>query len=241
MTSSHHDDVLDDLGRWIRQNEDTWLADDVERMSDDHMHALAAAVATTSSSRSRRRIVGGAIAVVVLTGSAAAAAVMLSDQPTAPEAGVVCRAELNDSADAAVLEPGTDPLAGCRMLWEEGRLGDISGASEVPDLVACIGSGGAIEVFPGPADGCEQLGLVPAAEELSAENAEVVQLNEQLTEQINAAPCVPVRDVAAAAERIVQQSGLTDWEVVVSPGSEGGTCGKVAVDSAVQQVFVNQL
>lgn len=186
--------------------------------------------------RRRRRRWGAAGAAAVLAGGASAAALYLRDQPSRPEAGVVCRAAARVDADATVLALGADPLEGCRQLWVGGEFSQPDG--QVPTLTACVGPHGAIEVFPGDADVCAALGLKPTDLKLSPDNQAIVALQERLDEQINDVECRPVEKVVALAERLVAESGLEGWRVELASDAKGGTCGKAGLNSATKTVTV---
>lgn len=188
----------------------------------------------------RRRVRWGGVSVVaaLVAGGAIAVAVSGDGQPDHPESGALCRAEARVDGNAIALDPGTDPLAGCRRVWADDDFG--MGAPMVPPLTACIGENGAIEVFPAEATVCQQLGLEAAAPVLAPENAAIIELQEELVTKINRAKCRPVRDVVAAAETIVTTSPLEGWRVVIEPGSESGLCGKAAVDSSIRTVTVHE-
>ncbi|MFT3851985.1 MAG: hypothetical protein QM733_04500 [Ilumatobacteraceae bacterium] len=185
--------------------------------------------------RRRRRIAGGAILAVVATGGAVTAAALLNrGEPSRPEAGTVCRAAASFDADAVVIEPGLDPLDGCRHQWENGAFADSGQAGEVPNLVACVDPRGPINVFPGDENTCGQLGLAEAGP-LGEREQQAVELDEQITE-MNGGPCTTATDFTAAVVDVFAKSGESDWSVVLSPGAENAPCVLAAVDSVTRTV-----
>lgn len=228
------------LAQWARQT--LWFDVEAGTRSDDEAQRILAEVYRREKSeqrRSRRRrrwgILGGA---VIVAGGGVAAALHLSDQPSRPEAGVVCRASADLNADAVVVSPGGDPIARCEPFWIEGPFGYTDG--EAPPLVACIGTPGAIEVFPGQEGVCETLGLPVADSELTPENEAILDLQERIAAQINAAECRPVSEIIQTAEQILAAINQKGWTVEIYPGDESGTCGKAAVDSSTKTINVFQ-
>lgn len=240
-------DVPDVVG-WLRDHPQEWEFATIEdyfeanpaarRTFDDVLRRVWSSRVERLRRRRRRRwvVVGGIAALAV--GGVAAAALVRSGQPTHPEAGPLCRAEPRAGGDAYALAPGADPIDGCARVWATDWF-DIGGGT-VPALTACIGSNGAIEVFPGESDICDALGLAPADPALSPENELVVALQERLIMEIDLADCRPVADVLPAAQAIVEQSGLDGWSVVVGPGSEAAVCTKTAVDSSTRTVVLHE-
>lgn len=251
MSDAEHDRLSDQLADWIRRSPDAWPSPGETEMSDTRVEEILAGILASKATpfedtkrrrRRRRRIIGGGCVIVVVTGGAVAAAALLrSGQPEYPNAGATCRAEVRLGADAIVLDPGADPLNGCRALWSSGRFEEFVDGSTVPPLTACIGPGGGVEVFPGETFVCVDLGLVAADSTLNPENQAIVDLQDRLVVEINAAACVPVEQAAVTAQKILSESLLRGWTVSVAPGSLGGPCGKVAVDSTTKVIVVNQL
>jgi len=254
MSDAHRDELLDDLAEWLRRHPDAWPPSEEFTISDTRADEIINSVLVgqrptptkARTRRRRRRIVGGVCFVVAATSGAVVAASMLrSEQPTQPQAGAACRAEPHVRADAIVIAPGVDPLEGCRALWIDGGfdgLGrDDPTTAVVPVLSACIGGGGAIEVFPGEQSVCADLGLAVADPTLSPENQAIVDLQDRLVEDINLPDCIPVSEAATLAAAILDESPLTGWDVTISPGADNGTCGKVAVDATDTRIIVNHL
>lgn len=229
------------FARWVRE---TLLfdADNVTRDDDAALLLLEEVYRRRDAEdrehirRRRRRRLGAAGGLAMVAVGGTAAAVLFRDQPSRPEAGAVCRATADLYGDAIALAAGADPIDGCRQLWVDGNFGASDGS--VPPLVACVGPHGAVEIFPGEASVCERLGLDHAEPELSAQNRAVVALQDRLVEEINAAECRSVQDVAVLAERILSESGLGGWQVVVEPGTEAGVCGKASINTPMKTVSV---
>lgn len=189
-------------------------------------------------SRRRRLRWGVALGgVAVALGGVAVAAVFSFGQPTRPESGTLCRARAELDGDAAALAAGEDPIAGCTQVWESGQFGPVDA---VPPLTACIGPHGVIEVFPDEPGVCERLDLAPADPALSDENELIVQMQDRLTAEINLAECQAVSEAAEQARRIITETGISGWHVVIEPGSETGVCGKTAVDTPTRTVTIHE-
>ena len=94
-------------------------------------------------------------------------------------------------------------------------------------------------MFPGELSVCSELGIERADAELSEENDAVVAFQDRLVEEINLAECRPVDEVAQLVAKALDESKLEGWTVVVSPGSEAGMCGKIAVDGANTTIVIN--
>lgn len=253
MTSREPDHIHDVLVEWVRQHPDVWPVADRQRLADDRIDALvrrivagdrAATRPGTARLRHRHRrkvVVAVSLAVAVSGMSLGAAALLRSGQPSVPEAGAACRAEAAVDASAIVVAPGEEPILACRELWVAGAFEELAGVRGVPDLVACIGGGGAVEVFPGRPSVCGGLGLVAADVDLSVGNERIVGLQDRVVEEINAVGCLSVGDAALAAEQILSESGLEGWRVVVDSEVGDGVCGMVGVDSETRSLFVRGL
>lgn len=231
---------VEELNSWIRSHPETWGdAAPGLSISDDRLTRIAEQAISLATQRAgrrgrvRRRIVGAGIGGLCFVGGTVGVAAWLrSEPPTAPQIGVVCRAEPRVDADATVVEPKTDPIAACRALMQT----ETDGADD--NLVACVGAGGAVEVFPGSDSTCAELGLVLADPEPTPYNLATIDLQERLVERINLEPCRPVSDVAALVKDILRDAGLEGWTVVVEPESVNGICGKADVDPVDRTVLV---
>ncbi|MDQ3094886.1 MAG: hypothetical protein M3Q82_02840, partial [Actinomycetota bacterium] len=165
--------------------------------------------------RRGRRGFAVAAAVGLVAAGSATAAVLVNRQPSTPQFGIVCRAAATIDADAvAVVAPSdNDPLAVCARLWERGQLPDVDAppitGALIPPLIACIGSGGAIEVFPG-LDACGRLGLVPAALESSPETQRIVELQAAVSE-LNIEGCLAEVAVTERLAELLGELGLERW------------------------------
>ncbi len=240
----------EDLAVWIRRHPEVWHYAELQSSDADvdNVEAIIEGIIAGDpprplrSGRQRRRVVGGACVVAVVVGGAVGAAALIrSGQPSAPEAGVVCRAEARVDANAIVLQPGQDPIEGCRALWAAGRFESHEHSVDVPELASCVDPRGAVNVFPGPESVCQELGLQPADPDLTPVNQAIVELQDRLAQEINLAACQPVGEVVPQARGILDETGIEGWEVVIEPGSEEGVCGKTAVDSAARTVTVHEL
>jgi hypothetical protein len=172
------------------------------------------------SSRRKRRWGAMAVSAAVFVGLGAGAAVtatVLDRQPVSePLAGVVCRAEASTTSSAIVLPAGPDPIGDCAQRWAAGELPLVDEQSEPtnPSLVACVGRGGALEVYPGDSDElCATLGL--AAADLDSFVADpTIPLNDRIAEEINM-QCMEPEQAAQAAVALLDQMGFRDWNVVL--------------------------
>lgn len=233
------------LAAWLRQTlyfdvEDGTRNDEEARHVLDEVYRRRDSAVARRPRFLRRRRWGTMLCIVALgAGGAVAAAVYLSDQPVRPETGALCRAAARLDADAIALSPGIDPIDGCSVLWADGHLG-VAPNGSVPPLAACVIPDGGVAVFPGDPGVCGTLGLVPANPVMSAQDKAVIALQDRLNTELNAAPCQVVPDVLHQAERIIAESHLEGWRVVIEPGSESGVCGKTAVDSPSRTVTVHE-
>lgn len=233
-----------DVARWVRE---TLLFDLEDEPRDETKTArLLAEVYRRYDAdeerrrRRRRRMFGAAGAGVLVVGGATAAAVLLrGGQPSVPEGGIGCRAEATLESDAAVVAPGQDPIEACRRVWESGEFADRIGPEGVPELVACVDPvGGQINVFPGDAGLCDELNLELADQELDADSQAIVDLQTRLVEEVNALDCQPAAEVAEQVEAILDESGLSGWQVVFSAEPATSMCAKAGVDSATRSINI---
>jgi hypothetical protein len=237
----------DGLSAWISQHPEVWGAA-VEAPTasarDDAVRRITSGRRITEraselSSRRRRNIAGGALAVVVLAGGAVGVAALIrSGQPARPNEGIACRAAADVRADAIIIDAQADPVAGCAALWSEGKFAAPGSEPTIPQLAACVAAAGNIEVFPGDQTVCSRLGLTSSDSTLSPGNDAVVALSDRLTNEVNLAECAPSAAVTEAAQRIVNESGLKGWSVVVRPDSAGAACAKTAVDAPTRTVTI---
>ncbi len=236
----------EELSVWIQRHPEVWHfaevpgqapdASQVESMIDSILSGEHQRRRRAQARRRRKVVLGGCVGAVVLGGAVSVAAIIAARQPTAPEAGAVCRAAAAIDADAVALAPGVDPVSGCGEQWAKGLLGGNDGL--VPPLAACISTQGVINVFPGQPDVCDSLGLAPAQHDLSPGNSAIVALQASLDSTINLAKCRPAADAAIAAEQILGQSNVNGWKVVITPGAEAGQCGKAGLDSTTKTVTI---
>lgn len=239
------EDLLSALRAWLRSPDGDVDVPTGDEMSDQRMDQLTEAaiaegrvrLARSDRVRRRRRVIVVVTAAAVVSGGAAAAAILRS-QPDSPQTGTACRATAVLDADAIVFAPGGDPIAQCQELWENGDFEEF-GVDVLPDrLIACIGPGGGIEVFPGDESVCPVLGLRVADTELNAESKAIVDLQERLIAEINAPGCLTADEAEAAARRILDDLGFTDWLVKVNPDAADATCAKAGIGPDNHHVFI---
>ena len=190
----------------------------------------------------RTRRIGIAVGLAVLGAGGATVAYFAGQQPDRPEAGAACRSAPTPDSKIFAIGPGEDPLERCAELWETGVLPDPrnprEGPQDVPPLVACIGEGGIVEVYPGPDDLCAALGLAPAAATLSEENQRVAELSVRIADDVNAADCAAVAVVEARVEAILDELELADWSIEREQGVESASCVKAQVVSDTHRVVI---
>jgi hypothetical protein len=192
--------------------------------------------------RARRTIVVVAGALALAVGGGVGLAALLREQPSRPELGPACRSGPSLDANMVALEPNADPIAGCAALWERGVLpggGESSGS--VPPLVACIGPGGVIEVFPGPPDFCAAIGLAPAAVELDTEAAAIATLSQRVADEVNLAACASADEVRARVQVMLDELGLAGWSFELSPAAASGDCVKAQLDAPRRVIYLAML
>lgn len=237
-----------ELARWVRE---TLLFDAEDEPRDEakaqrmlaEIYRRSAADDDRRRRRRRRRIFGAAGAGLLIAGGATVAALTLrGGQPSVPEGGIGCHSEATLESDVVVVAPGQEPVAACRQVWESGEFAELLGAGQVLELVVCVDPvGGAINVFPGEAGLCAELGLEPADPELDAESQAVLDLRARLGEEINALDCQPATAVAEQVEAILAESGLADWQVVFAADPETNACAKAGLDSATRSISIIEI
>lgn len=215
------------------------LVADITGSVDRADRSRAAQVLPLHGARSPRRrrwlVVASATAIAAVGGAGVAAYV--SSQPADPVAGIVCRASADFGSTSVVLPIDDDPIAACANLWKTGdlpRLDQGGGSGEVPELAACTGGGGSVEVLP-VADGetCETFGLVTA--ELRPDAAGAVETLARRLSDVHASGCIRVDELRAYAEAQLAELGLVDWKVV-APVADG--CALAATDAASRTVSI---
>lgn len=210
----------------------------VTRTLDQHARGARSATRSSGRRRRNRRVVLLAAAATLAIATTAVSAVSLGlvqlDDPshqlvdpkaaqtsglpvimTAPEAtGLYCR------APGRIVEAGAtggDPVAICAALWQKGV---VSGtAEEPPALQACVGTNGAIEVYPGT-NACAANGR-PVAAPYSPADVHAITLAKQLRAWAATLPNGCASNVAQATDgvnKIVAQLGLTNdgWRIGTS-------------------------
>lgn len=188
------------------------------------------------SPRRRRWFVAGSVATIVAVGGAGVAA-YVALRPSDPVLGINCRESAEPGSASVQLGLDDDPIAACANLWKTGDLPGLGQGQSgvVPDLVACTGVGGAIEVLPVADDeSCETFGLEPErGDQLGGDP--VAELNEQAIE-LNQLGCRPKDEMKAAAAELIGRLGLDGWRVEVDPSA--GACSVLAVDTPSSQIVV---
>lgn len=186
-----------------------------------------------------RTLVAAAAAATLIVGSGVGIAALLLRQPERPEHGPACRGGPSLESPLYALGPGADPITDCAELWRTGfyPVGG-EGNGSVPPLVACVGPNGAVEVFPGPLDFCDALGLETAAINLDPEAAAVSEFAERITEEINLADCASTDEVKSKIERLMEDLDLEGWAVAPNEDATHASCAKAQVDSSLKVVHI---
>jgi hypothetical protein len=229
-------DDTDPVSAWIRAHPEAW-GDAVEPLGQGEVDALIDRVVSrsrTSQARRRRNVTAvSAVAAIVVAGGAAGVAAMLRGQPSEPTAGVACMDAVGDDAVIVAINATDDPIAGCEAAWRAGQFDDDRDhPPEPPVLVACLGTGGAIQVHPLEFGTCAALGLDAADPTLDDSSLAIVGLDDRIVAEVNAAePCLTAPDAAATAGRIIDDVGLSGWRVQIAPGSARAECAKAAVET----------
>ncbi|MCX6519919.1 MAG: hypothetical protein NTZ21_04575 [Actinobacteria bacterium] len=206
-----------------------------------HRSPISPSRGSHGSPRRRRWLVAAGVSAIVVVGGAGVAA-FVGTRPSAPAAGVVCRASVSNSS-AIVIEPTADPVAACADLWARGDLPEIDvpkpttpGSPEVPRLVACVGEGLALQVLPLPEYwSCADAGLADA-DITGITDDPAVRLQAALVDRVNAGGCRTTADVAAIAREVLDSMDLATWSVKVSDPSSA--CATVALDVSTSHVIV---
>lgn len=192
--------------------------------------------------RRRQRRVGLIVAVGLVAAGSTTAAFLLNRQPATPQFGIACRAAAEIDADAIAFEvaPEDDPIKACARLWQSGQLPDSDAppltGGIIPPLTACIGPGGAIEVFPNLED-CEALGLDPAAP-LSPETQRVVALTTAVSE-LNLRGCLTEQEIKRRVEELFAVFDVKNWEVrPLRSSGPAGACVKAQVEPTASEVVL---
>lgn len=208
----------------------------------DRARALAAEFHQARRRRYRRRAGAIVATTLVIATGATVAATWTGHQSQTPEIGALCRSSIDPSSPMWALRAGDDPIEGCSDLWQSGVLPDpaspIGPGQPVPPLVACIGVGGAVEVYPGPADLCSAIGLDPADPVLDATNSAIAELSRHIAEEVNLAGCMSADEADAHIRALLDDLGLAGWEVVRLPDAATAECVTAGVDSASASVII---
>jgi hypothetical protein len=178
------------------------------------------------SPRRRRWFVAGAAATIVAVGGAGVAA-YVALRPTDPVLGIVCRESADFGSFSVVLPLEGDPVAACANLWKTDAKG------EVPDLIACAGGAGSVQVFPVVDEtSCEFFGF--ASLDPSAVVDPIQQLNAAVRESNE--KCRTAGELSQEAAEVIERLGLTTWTVDVQSPDVG--CSLLAVDTDAEVLIV---
>lgn len=202
--------------------------------------------------RLRRCIAFGAGATILVGSGFAAASILRSDAPTRVDVGLLCRATPDVDSSASLIELDDDPIGACRKLWESGEMAAMSdvggghaGSDEpssravVPDLVACVGAGGVVEVFPlahgvAAEHQCGQLDLGTLGTAPLTRDP-IARLGDRVSLEVNAT-CVPIDDAPAVLGGILRDLDLVGWQILVEEGVD--PCARVALDPDARTLHV---
>ncbi len=182
--------------------------------------------------RRRRLLIAVAIGLLLLVLTAAAWLVL---RDVTDPISVACyeSASLDSNIAGASAEGSLGPDL-CRSAWEDGRLTntDIVPAGQVPPLIACVADQGILAVFPSSDQAlCSALGLAePNPESLPAGN-DIRQLNDEFFTYFDQQDCRPIEQSTRDLRRILNNRGLSDWQIQVSPGGPDRPCASYALDA----------
>jgi hypothetical protein len=248
MSTPNDGTQADVIAEWIRRHPEVWAeaSHPLDPAVVDHVvadivsGARLARLERPETSRRRRIVATGVLSTLVVAGGAVGvAALVRSGQPTQPTAGVGCRSGSSVDADVIVIEPTDDPVRDCAELWADGRFELAQGQSNaVPSLVACISDVGVIEVLPGGATMCAELGLVDAEPVLDPLNAQLVALEDRLVAEINSGSCMTAGDAASLAQQIIDEFGVVDWTVEARADSVWAECVKAILDLESRRIEI---
>lgn len=189
----------------------------------------------TTRPRRRRRVLTAVLLGTVLAGSAATANAYLRNNVEDPIT-IGCYATADpDGSLAGLNSDGTDPVAQCAAIWQDGSFGNPPG--EVPPLVACE-SRGAVAVLPTSAS-CEELGLEAPSEGYAEANRAMHELQQSLDRVLPHRGCVSPADAVAVIERVLAEHDVTGWTVETIEVGAGQPCSSASLDPAHEKVFVH--
>lgn len=185
-------------------------------------------------------VVGMALVVGIGTGAVVTAAVLERKPVAHVDHSVLCHPSVDGPVLGLVTDIGADPLQTCADNWAAGNIQGVSAQAQadVPPMVACIGHGGGLEVFPGEGDGaCAALGMQSA--DVDAVLADPVQQLSRRTSEINA-QCLSGPEAGQAVQALFDELDLGGWSVVLLGGDR--PCGIISdIDGVSRVVSVTQI
>ena len=214
-----------------------------------HAEALLAHIVERDATRpshvlGRRRrplaVAAGVVAASLVVTSAAAA--LWWQSRSTDHRVLACYAGASTDADRYELQidAGDDPVAACAVLWTDGT---IATAGQ-PSSQVCSTSTGTTAVVPGDdPSACALAGLelFDAADGDGAtldDQRTVDRLSTRLVESF-VDVCLDEQASRAAAESVLDDEGLDDWNVVVAvPFSAQRRCGAADVDAAERTIMI---
>ncbi len=186
----------------------------------------------------RHRRLGRRLLIPVAVGAAlattAAAAWVLNRPPDDPTQ-VACFREVDlSSSDIIALTAGSDPIAQCGQVWDEG---EFAGSGSSPELAPCVLPSGIVGVFPAvKGDPCVRLGLDAADLTVTLESAALLALQKSLVERF-ARECVPIDGAAEIVESEIDRAGLHGWAVTPPDARPPARpCASVSIDAPTRTV-----
>lgn len=198
-------------------------------------------VSVRPRARRPRRIVVAAAGLAVLTaGSGAVAWAIARHRPAANPLTVACHSEARlDSSVVALTADRTPPVELCTRAWDDGDFGP----GTAPPLIACTGTDGPAEVFPGSDDAlCETLGMSPLSEQAVADRDAEVQFQDSISDRLVDVGCIDAKQLEGIVADELERAGLEDWAVSVRGEPSGDLrCATPTIDPVGDSVVIEFL
>ena len=186
----------------------------VNRLGDAFDDAIAQTERAKRRRPRRRRFGGLAVAIFLVGAGGVTIAEIFDDPEQLATTAIACHSEVS-------LEP-----QGMAILGADGRRPTAVCAEmmHMPErrLAACVHREHVV-VLPAP-DACARLGLNPVPQGYDAQRAKVRRLSRELLAIEKSAECIPPKELARRAQRILDRTGWKGWRSIVTAG-DGGPCG----------------
>jgi hypothetical protein len=183
---------------------------------DARVAVIAAAISETPRKRRfrRRRVLIGTGAVVAIFGGGGAITwAVTRHSPAVSPTSIVCYDSPAQSIGVGAQATGESPVDICARVWQQGGLG--TGGDVVPNLVACVGSGGAAAVYASEdADLCQHLGLAVLDPVIPPDQLAIIDFTNDITDQIVTMGCIDQPTLIALIDEQLRDKGLDDLYTV---------------------------